>query len=34
MNVQTSSNTVSGNTVTAMKEVQNYMVNQLGTSMT
>ena len=34
MNVQTSSNTVSGNTVTAMKEVQNYMFNQLGVSMT
>lgn len=34
MNVKTSSNTVSGNTVAAMKEVQNYMFNQLGVSMT
>lgn len=34
MNVNTSSNTVSGNTVAAMKETQNYMFNQLGVSMT
>lgn len=34
MNVKTSSNTVSGNTVAAMKEVQNYTFNQLGVSMT
>ena len=34
MNVNTSSNTVSGNTVAAMKEVQNYTFNQLGVSMT
>ena len=34
MNVKTSSNTVSGNTVAAMKETQNYMFNQLGVSMT
>ena len=34
INVKTSSNTVSGNTVAAMKEVQNYTFNQLGVSMT
>ena len=34
MNVNTSSNTVSGNTVAAMKETHNYMFNQLGVSMT
>ncbi|WP_374695043.1 phage tail tip lysozyme [Snodgrassella alvi] len=34
MNVNTSSNTVSGNAVAAMKETQNYMFNQLGVSMT
>ncbi|MBI0133472.1 phage tail tip lysozyme [Snodgrassella sp. W8132] len=34
MNVNTSSNTVSGNTVAAMKELQNYTFNQLGVSMT
>lgn len=34
MNVNTSSNTVSGNAVAAMKEVQNYTFNQLGVSMT
>ena len=34
MNVNTSSNTVSGNTVAAIKETQNYMFNQLGVSMT
>ena len=34
MNVKTSSNTVSGNTVAAMKETQNYMFNQLEGSMT
>ena len=34
MNVKTSSNTVSGNTVAAMKETHNYMFNQLGVSMT
>ena len=34
MNVNTSSNTVSENTVAAMKEVQNYTFNQLGVSMT
>ena len=34
MNVKTSSNTVSGNTVAAIKETQNYMFNQLGVSMT
>ena len=34
MNVKTSSNTVSGNTVAAMKETQNYLFNQLGVSMT
>ena len=30
INVKTSSDTVSGNTVAAMKETQNYMFNQLG----
>ena len=34
MNVKTSSNTVSGNTVAAMKETHNYLFNQLGVSMT
>ncbi|WP_370578035.1 glucosaminidase domain-containing protein [Snodgrassella alvi] len=34
INVKTSSNTVSGNTVAAMKETHNYMFNQLGVSMT
>ena len=34
MNVKTSSNTVSGNTVAAIKETQNYMFNQLGVLMT
>ena len=34
MNVKTSSNTVSGNTVAAIKETQNYLFNQLGVSMT
>lgn len=34
MSVKTSSNTVSGNTVAAMKELQNYTFNQLGVSMT
>ena len=34
INVNTTSNTVSGNTVAAMKEVQNYTFNQLGVSMT
>ena len=34
INVNTTSNTVSGNTVAAMKETQNYMFNQLGVSMT
>ena len=34
MNIKTSSNTVSGNTVAAMKETHNYMFNQLGVSMT
>jgi len=34
INVKTSLNTVSGNTVAAMKEVQNYTFNQLGVSMT
>ena len=34
MNVNTSSNTVSGNTVAAIKETQNYLFNQLGVSMT
>jgi len=29
-----SSNTVSGNTVAAIKETQNYLFNQLGVSMT
>jgi hypothetical protein len=32
--VKTSSSTVSGTTVAAMKELQNYTFNQLGTSMT
>jgi hypothetical protein len=32
--VKTSSSTVSGNAVAAMKELQNYTFNQLGTSMT
>ncbi len=31
---KTSSNTVSGNTVAAMKETHNYTFNQLGVSMT
>ena len=34
INVNTTSNTVSGNTVAAMKEVQNYTFNQLGGLMT
>jgi hypothetical protein len=34
MEVKTSSSTVSGNVVAAMKELQNYTFNQLGTSMT
>ena len=34
ISVNTSSNTVSGNTVAAMKELQNYTFNQLGVSMT
>ena len=34
INVKTSSNTVSGNTVAAIKETQNYLFNQLGVSMT
>jgi len=34
MNVKTLSNTVSGNTVAAMKETQNYLFNQLEVSMT
>ena len=34
INVKTSSNTVSGTVVAAMKETKNYMFNQLGVSMT
>ena len=34
MNVKILSNTVSGNTVEAMKETQNYLFNLLGVSMT
>lgn len=34
INVKTSSSTVSGNTVAAVKEAKNYIFNQLGTSMT
>ncbi len=34
INVKTSANTVSGNTVAALKEAHNYLFNQLGTSVT